>query len=146
MAYQLRPVSARVAAMRKKYRETKPELCIARYKLITEYYTDPENAKQTGILRRAKCLRHILTNIPIRIDDGEVIVGAQSAKYRAAAMYPENSVNWLKDEIESRFISTREIDPYIISEEDRRYALDTIGFWQPTPPCRTGSSRICETA
>ena len=41
MAYQLRPVSARVAAMRKKYRETKPELCIARYKLITEYYTDP---------------------------------------------------------------------------------------------------------
>ncbi len=130
MAYVLKPISPRVAAMRKKYRETKPELCIARYKLITEYYTDPENSKQTGILRRAKCLRHILTNIPIRIDDGEVIVGAQSSKYRAAALYPENSVNWLKEELESRYISTREIDPYIISEEDREYVLNTIGYWQ----------------
>jgi formate C-acetyltransferase len=113
--------------MREKYRETKPEICTARYRLITEFYM--QNPDMTGILKRAKNLQNILYNIPVRIDKGEVIVGAQSAKYRACALYPENSVRWLKEEVESRFISTREIDPYILSEEDRDYILSTIDFW-----------------
>jgi len=113
--------------MREKYRETQPEICTARYKLITEFYI--ANPDMTGILKRAKNLHNILSNIPVRIDDGEVIVGAQSGTYRACALYPENSVNWLKDEIESRFISTRDIDPYILAEDDRTYILATIDFW-----------------
>ena len=36
--YQLKPVSARVAAMREKYRTTQPEVCTARYRLITDFY------------------------------------------------------------------------------------------------------------
>ena len=130
MAYKLSPISVRVAQMRKKYRETKPEICVARYKIITEFYMDPENQKLSGILKRAKALRAILQNIPVRIDEGEVVVGAQSAKYRAAALYPENSVNWLIEEIKSRYISTRDIDAYIISEEDREYVLNTADFWR----------------
>jgi formate C-acetyltransferase len=59
-----------------------------------------------------------------------VIVGAQSAKYRACALYPENSISWLIDEVQSGYISTRDIDPYIISEEDRSYLLDTADFWR----------------
>ena len=125
--YKLKPVTDRVMKMREKYRETKPEICTARYRLITEFYM--QNPDMTGILKRAKNLQNILYNIPVRIDEGEVIVGAQSAKYRACALYPENSVRWLKEEVESRFISTREIDPYILSEEDRDYILSTIDFW-----------------
>jgi formate C-acetyltransferase len=113
--------------MREKYRTTQPEICIARYRLITEFYMS--NPDMTGILKRAKNLRNILENIPVRIDDGEVIVGAQSGKYRACALYPENSVSWLKEELESGYISTRDIDPYIISEEDRQYVLSTVDFW-----------------
>ena len=113
--------------MRKKYRETQPEICTARYKLITEFYM--ANADMTGILKRAKNLHNILSHIPVRIDDGEVIVGAQSGTYRACALYPENSVGWLKDEVESRLICTREIDPYILAEDDRDYILATIDFW-----------------
>ena len=125
--YTLKPVTERVRKIREKYRETMPEICTARYRLITEFYM--EHPELTGITKRAKNLRNILCNIPIRIDDGEVIVGAQSAKYRAAALYPENSCQWLKDEVESRFICTREIDPYILAEEDRDYILGTIDFW-----------------
>ena len=125
--YKLKPITERVRKMREKYRDTKPEICIARYKLITEFYMN--NPDMTGILKRAKNLRNILCNIPIRIDDGEVIVGAQSGVYRACALYPENSVAWLKEEVESRLISTREIDPYILAEEDREYILSTIDFW-----------------
>ena len=125
--YTLKPITVRVAKMREKYRDTAPEICTARYRLITEFYM--ANPDMTGILKRAKNLRNILYNIPVRIDDGEVIVGAQSGTYRACALYPENSVRWLKEEVENRFISTREIDPYILAEEDRDYILSTIDFW-----------------
>ena len=127
MAYKLKPVTDRVARMRERYRTTLPEICIARYRLITEFYT--QNPDLTGILKRAKNFRNICENIPVRIDEDEVIVGAQSGVYRACALYPENSVDWLKTELESRYISTRDIDPYIISEENRDYVLSTIDFW-----------------
>ncbi len=132
--YKLKPITERVEKMRAKYRDTKPEICTSRYRIITKFYM--ENPQLEGILKRAKCFREICGNIAIRIDDNEVIVGAQSSKYRACALYPENSVEWLKQEL-SRwdeenggwYMSTREIDPYIISDEDRSYVLDTIDFW-----------------
>jgi formate C-acetyltransferase len=127
MSYKLKPTTIRVERMRAKYRDTKPEICTARYRLITEFYM--EHPELTGITKRAKTLHHICEHIPVRIGSDEVIVGAQSAKYRAPALYPENSVDWLKEEVESRFISTRDIDPYIISDEDRDYILSTVDFW-----------------
>lgn len=125
--YKLDPITSRVSSMRKKYRDTKPEICIARYKLITEFYM--QHTELEGILKRAENFKNICENIPVRIDEGEVIVGAQSGKYRATAIYPENSAVWIKEEMESRLVSTRDIDPYIISEEDRAYVLETIDFW-----------------
>jgi len=125
--YTLKPISERVAKMRDKYRNTKPEICTARYRLVTEFYM--QNPDLTGILKRAKNFKNICEKIPVRIDEGEVIVGAQSAKYRACALYPENSIDWLLEEVRSGFISTRDIDPYIISEEDREYILSTGDFW-----------------
>jgi len=125
--YQLKPISDRVAKMREKYRTTLPHICTARYRLITEFYM--ANPDITGILKRAKNFKNICEHIPVRIDDGEVIVGAQSASYRDCALYPENSVSWLLEEVASGLISTRDIDPYIISEEDREYILKTGDFW-----------------
>ncbi|MCL2401715.1 MAG: hypothetical protein FWC90_03620 [Oscillospiraceae bacterium] len=125
--YKLSPITERVQKMREKYRDAQPEICTARYRLITEFYM--HNPDMTGTLKRAKNLHNILSHIPVRIDDGEVIVGGQSGKYRACALYPENSVRWLKEEVESRYISTREIDPYILAEDDRNYILATVDFW-----------------
>jgi formate C-acetyltransferase len=113
--------------MRAKYRDTKPEICTARYRLITEFYM--AHPELEGILKRAYNFKNICENIPVRIDDGEIIVGGQSGKYRATAIYPENSAIWIKEEMESRMFSTRDIDPYIVSEEDREYVLSTIDFW-----------------
>ena len=125
--YKLKPLTDRVRKMREKYRDTQPEICLSRYKLITEFYMN--NPQLEGILRRAKNFKNICEHIAIRIDDGEVIVGAQSSKYRACALYPENSVEWLKQEVENDYISTRDIDPYILAPEDKKYILDTIDYW-----------------
>jgi formate C-acetyltransferase len=127
MAYQLKPITSRVEKMRAKYRETQPEICTARYRLITDFYM--KHPDMTGITKRARCLHHICENIPVRIDEDEVIVGAQSAKYRAAALYPENSVDWLKREVGDGSIRTRSLDPYILYDDDAEYIMDTVDFW-----------------
>ena len=125
--YELQPVSARTLSIRERYRNTRPEICTARYKLVTEFYIRHHHL--TGILKRAMNFKHICEHIPVRIDAGEVIVGAQSGKYRACALYPENSTSSLLDEIRTGRISTRQIDPYIITEESRDYILKTGEFW-----------------
>ena len=127
MAYTLSPVTERVRRIREQYRTVQPEICLARYKIITDFYTS--HPELSGILRRAKAFEAICEQIPVRIGDDEVIVGAQSSKFRAAALYPENSCSFLKQEIGSGYISTRDIDPYIISEEDRDYLMSTIDYW-----------------
>lgn len=125
--YIMKPITDRVLKMRERYRETAPELCISRYKLITEFYM--EHPEMHGIIKRAKCFKYICENIPVEIFEDEVIVGVQAEKFRSAAIYPENSVDWLKEELSNGRLSTREIDPYIISEEDKKYVLDTVDFW-----------------
>jgi formate C-acetyltransferase len=125
--YTLKPVTERVQKIRARYRDTLPEICTARYRIVTEFYM--RNPDIDGILKRAKNFLNLCEKIPVRIDEGDVIVGAQSATYRATALYPENAIRWLLEEVESRYISTRDIDPYILSEEDRYYILSTGDFW-----------------
>jgi formate C-acetyltransferase len=127
MSWKLKPLTERVSRLRAEYRDGKPEICLARYKIITEFYmSHPELG---GILRRAKAMKEIFEKIPVRIGDDEVIVGAQSAKYRAGALYPENCVSFIKDEVGSGSIRTRDIDPYDISDEDMEYVRNTVDYW-----------------
>jgi formate C-acetyltransferase len=128
MAWKLAPISPRVQKKRELYRSVQPEICLARYKIITNFYKS--HPELTGILRRAKAFAEICEYIPVRIDEGDVIVGAQSAKFRAAALYPENAVNFLKAEIGNGTIRTRDIDPYVISEEDEKYFMSTCDYWE----------------
>lgn len=127
MSWTLTPLTERVQRLRADYRDTLPEICIARYRILTEFYM--QNPALTGILRRAKAMREIFEKLPIRIGNDEVIVGNQSAKYRAGALYPEDCVSFIKDEVASGTIRTREIDPYEISDEDMKYVADTIDYW-----------------
>lgn len=124
--YQLKPITTRVSSIRQKYRTTKPQICIARYKLATEFYQG--NPQLTGILLRAKNLKYICENIPVHIYDDEIIVGEQGSTYRATALYPETGIAWIENELDT--LPTRYLDPYDISEEDKAYIRSTIDFWK----------------
>ena len=123
--YELKPITERVRKIRAKYRNTKPEICIARYQLVTEFYKN--NPQLTGILKRARNLKNICENIPVNIYEDEMIVGEQGYKYRSCALYPETGFAWIKDEIDT--LPTRYVDPYDITEEHKQYILDTYDFW-----------------
>ena len=125
--YELKPMTERVKKIREKYRNTKPKIDIHRYKLVTEFYM--ENPQLTGILKRAKNLRNLFENMPVHINEDEVIVGWQGASYRCCALYPETSFNWFMQELRGGKIPTREVDPYDIDPEDEKYLLETGDYW-----------------
>ncbi len=125
--YELKPMTERVQRIREKYRTTKPKIDINRYRLVTEFYMN--NPQLTGILKRAKNLRNLFENMPILINEDEVIVGWQGASYRCCALYPETSFNWFMRELRAGTIPTRDTDPYDIDPEDEKYLLETGDFW-----------------
>jgi len=122
------PVSDRVARIREKYRTARPSVCIARYKIVTEFYR--ENPQLQGILKRAKNFKTLCEKLPILINKDEVIVGWQASKYRACALYPETSFGWFLDELKAGSIPLRDTDPYDIDEKDAEYILNTGDFWR----------------
>jgi pyruvate formate-lyase/glycerol dehydratase family glycyl radical enzyme len=126
--YTLSTVSARVERIREKYRTTRPSICIARYKIVTEFYR--ENPQLQGILKRARNFKNLCEKLPVLINEDEVIVGWQAAKYRACALYPEISFGWFLDELRAGTIPKRDVDPYDIDDRDARYVLETGDFWR----------------
>lgn len=120
-------ISPRVASIREKCRNTAPRIDINRYKLVTEFYQ--ENPQLTGILKRAKNLRNLFENMPVLINEDELIAGWQGTHYRDCPLYPETSWSWFMDELRSNNIRTRKVDPYLLDEEDEQYLLRTGDFW-----------------
>ncbi|MCQ2406657.1 MAG: hypothetical protein MJ067_05535 [Oscillospiraceae bacterium] len=125
--YELKPISPRVQRVRERYRTTVPPVCIERYRLVTEFYM--ANKELISVLKRAYNFKNLCEKMPISIDDDDVIVGGQSPKFMGGCLYPENNVSWLKEEAKSGLISTRPLDPYTMSEEDKEYYLSTADFW-----------------
>ena len=127
MSYVFQPITERVQKIREKYRNTQPELDINRFKIVTEFYESHDEL--TGILKRAYNFKNLCEKLPLFVDEDELIVGSMVTKFRAAAMYPENSIDWLIRDLKDRSLMTRKQDPYICSEETRQYVLDHGDFW-----------------
>ncbi len=125
--FTLKPMTMRVIKTREKYRNTVPRVDISRYRLITEFYQN--NPGMTGEVLRAKAMKYIYENIPLRVEDEDIIVGALGSTYRACSYYPEYGAKSLANEFKSGHISTRKNDPYTIDPEDGQYVVDTADFW-----------------
>ncbi|SFA82223.1 glycerol dehydratase, cobalamin-independent, large subunit [Acetitomaculum ruminis DSM 5522] len=121
-------ISPRVARVREKFRSTRPQLDIARYKLVTEFYM--ENPNITGILKRAYNLKNLFENMPTPVFDDEVIVGYPANTYRGCVIFPENSFSYFyTDNPTIDNIRNRSVDPMDIDEDDYKYLMDTAHFW-----------------
>jgi pyruvate-formate lyase len=91
-------MSPNVAALRGNLLNTMPSVCVERARLMTEAYKAYEN--DPPVLRRARALAHVLQNMTIYIQPGEIIVGNQASKPRAAPIFPEYSTDWIAPEID----------------------------------------------
>ena len=125
--YTLKPMTDRVKTTREKYRNTVPRVDISRYRLITEFYQS--HPGMTGQILRASAMKYIYENMPLRVEDEDLIVGALGTTFRACSYYPEYGAGTLAREVKSGNISSRKYDPYTIDPEDGQYVMDTAAYW-----------------
>jgi formate C-acetyltransferase len=74
-------------------RTVRPERAV----IVTRSYRATEG--EPIVLRRAKALSAVLSEIPIVIGDGEMIVGTQAGGPRWISLFPEMSIDWLEAEL-----------------------------------------------
>jgi formate C-acetyltransferase len=88
-----------------------------------KYAADPP------VLRRARALAHVLAQMTIWIDEGEIIVGNQASSPRAAPLFPEYAVDFLLDEIDE--FPRRQADVFTVSPQVREAVVGKIGpYWR----------------
>jgi formate C-acetyltransferase len=103
-----------------------PSVSAERAEIVTEYYKN--SGAEPVLLRRARVLERFLDAKTIYILDGELIVGNQSARPRAAEVYPEFSVRWVLDELDG--FALRDSDVFEIDEETKERLRACLPWWE----------------
>ncbi|MBP2656083.1 MAG: bssA 2 [Firmicutes bacterium] len=109
------------------FKDNKPRIDIERAKYFTQSFKETEG--EALILRWAKALKHIAENIPVYIDDHQLIAGRVGCPGRYGLVYPELDgifLDRIADEIPNRVES-----PFYIADEDIDYILKEIApYWK----------------
>ena len=88
----------RIRDMRDLILSVSSSVCIERARIFTE--ACKANEDKPVIMRRALANSEVLKKMTISIGDGELIVGNQSSRLRAAPVFPEYDVNFIIEEID----------------------------------------------
>lgn len=120
------PKSRRVEQLRKGVVRGAPEICVERVLLMTESYR--KNGQLPIIIKRAKGLGDILKGMSIYIQPEELIVGNQASKPRAAPIFPEFSVNWIKNELDK--FGNRPLERFLIHNGSKQKLKAVCEYWE----------------
>jgi pyruvate formate-lyase/glycerol dehydratase family glycyl radical enzyme len=115
----------RIDRLRKIMLDTKASLCSQRALLYTESFGQTEN--EPYILRKAKAFAHTLDHMSIFIEADSLIFGNMASKNFAAPVFPEYSMDWLVDEIDT--FSLRKGDVFQVDEKVKAELLSISDFW-----------------
>jgi formate C-acetyltransferase len=126
--------------------DTTPSICSERARIFTEEMKAGEG--QPIVLRRARAFARVLAEMSIYVRDGELIVGNQARRPRAAPVFPEYSVEWILKEFEGDPYHTweRPNDVYEYGEDAKREILDAIDYWRDKTVYKTVRSLIPDEA
>ena len=104
----------------------KPELSSERAKLITDAYQATE--KEPMIIRRAKALKKILSDMTIYIQPWELLAGNLGPTPVSAPIYPEGGVDFILEELET--YGSRPGDKFEVSDRIQQELRDILPWWQ----------------
>ncbi len=104
-----------------------PEMCIERGYLLTRSYQETES--HPSIIRRARALEKIVTEISILIEEDQLLAGVATSKKRGGPIIPEIYWDWYLKERES--ISTREWDRFQpLTDAEKEKMEMFLPYWQ----------------
>ena len=102
-------------------RDTEP-VSLERAKLVTASYKETEGLPVP--IRRAKAFEKIVTEIPIFIDEGQLLAGDFGSRPMAAEWAPEFTVEWVLNELKDGVL------PYRLGKEEARTLREICAYWK----------------
>jgi pyruvate formate-lyase/glycerol dehydratase family glycyl radical enzyme len=115
----------RIDRLRMNMLHAKASLCSQRALLYTESFKQTEN--EPYILRKAKAFAHTLDHMTLFIEEDSLIFGNMASRNFAAPIFPEYSVDWLVDEIDT--FSLRKGDVFQADPKVKADLLSISDFW-----------------
>jgi pyruvate formate-lyase/glycerol dehydratase family glycyl radical enzyme len=92
-------------------------LCPERALLVTEYFKKHDDKNESGVVRRARVLKHLLENKKIIIHPRELIAGNMGTSRISAIMQPELATVFMSEEL--LWINRRKTNPFRIPLSER---------------------------
>jgi len=103
-----------------------PKLRIEKALIETEAYKETEG--EPPIIRSAKAFYKLAKEIPVAIEDWQLIVGCPAGEPFAVSPHPLASWKWILTELDT--LSTREGDKYFVTEEDKKVLREVLPQWK----------------
>jgi pyruvate formate-lyase len=118
-------ISERIAKLKSNVLSAASTICTERAGFYTEVYKEFENSPV--ILKRAYALEKTLEKMTIFINEGELIVGNQSSKLRAAPIFPEYVTSWILNELDE--FDKRPGDAFFINADQKNELKEICVWW-----------------
>jgi pyruvate formate-lyase/glycerol dehydratase family glycyl radical enzyme len=119
-------ITERIAKLKSTTISAKSTICTERAKHYTQVYREYENSPV--ILKRAYALERILKEMTIYINEGELIVGNQSSRLRAAPIFPEYVTAWIIKELDE--FDKRPGDAFFITAGQKEELKELCNWWE----------------
>ncbi|MGN0968951.1 MAG: glycyl radical protein [Oscillospiraceae bacterium] len=110
-------------------RRDKEPVSFARAKIVTRSYKESEGLPL--FIRRAKAFDAVMREIPIYLDDDMLLVGDFSVRPMAAEIFPELTVSWIKDYMDSGAYDQQDPnDTYAFEPNQKEEILEVCEYWK----------------
>lgn len=106
---------------------SRPNLEMQRTRVFTKYFKEHESESQ--IRKRYFAMAEVYRTLPIRIEEGERLLGWQGGRIRCNNFSIESHAHWLESDFDT--FETRDFDPWQISAEDKEeLKKEHIPYWR----------------
>lgn len=118
-------MTERITRLKELFLNTKKSICIERARIVTKAYQEMES--EPIILKRAKVLDRILSEMTIYVKDDELIVGHNASRVGGLPVVPEVQANWIAKQLDD--FASRKIFPVEISDGDKEELRELLPYW-----------------
>ena len=119
-------INERTKRLREKMEKRKATICAQRAVLYTRSFQQTEG--EPYILRKAKAFAYTLEHMTIYIEPDSLIFGNQASQNFAAPIFPEYSIQWVIDELDT--FAKRSGDIFYIDEKTKEELRSIAPYWK----------------
>lgn len=116
----------RIAFLKQETLKRRPVLGTDRMNIIHAFLK--EQQETCAIKRRAQMFARLCEEMPLCIEEKEIIVGALGKHINTAQLYaPDSSIKWLEHELDT--LHERSQDPFWVSQDDKKIIREHLTYW-----------------